>query len=203
MSVHSTLIILHIQIPLPGCRHTGLILRSTPWRVLWGYSDATVTKATEHVVAAEYPYSTHDRLQLAVAIAVMHYMRSTWLVTRNLNELDFVSTLCDTWFCKFWLLHMLTIIYRCPLHLKVWVCIRLSWDVCQPIDLLHISPNAIWSGANIQDFQSVALYLQPSGRSWILVPNQGVLWNIRKWSVGVCSKLYPTLRMDVTSLRIL
>ena len=51
---------LHVQI-LPA-DYIGLILCSTAvatasWRVLSGYSDATVTKATVHAVAAEYPHS--------------------------------------------------------------------------------------------------------------------------------------------------
>ena len=59
--------IIHIQIPPTG--YVGLILRNTAvatqvavlLRVLWGYSDAPVTKGWEavvHVVAAEYPHGT-------------------------------------------------------------------------------------------------------------------------------------------------
>ena len=35
-----------------------LLQIGVPLRVLWGYSDATVTEATMHTVAAEYPHST-------------------------------------------------------------------------------------------------------------------------------------------------
>ena len=57
--------LIHIQISLIG--YVGPMLRSTavatasfrvPLRVQWGYSDATVTLAAVHPVAAEYPHST-------------------------------------------------------------------------------------------------------------------------------------------------
>ena len=46
-----------------GVEYNTGVFCSVPSRVLWGYSDATVTKgweaeATAHAVAAEYPHST-------------------------------------------------------------------------------------------------------------------------------------------------
>ena len=64
--------VIHIQIPPSS--YVGLVLRSTAmatasWRVHWGYSNATVTEATVHAVAAEYPHK--------VATTVLHYKRHT------------------------------------------------------------------------------------------------------------------------------
>ena len=41
------------------------------------YSDATVTGATVHPIAAEYPHSTLNGCQLAVATSVLCNMRPT------------------------------------------------------------------------------------------------------------------------------
>ena len=57
------------------------------------YSAATVTGATIHTVAAEYPQGTLKVpsmvLQFAVATAVLPYMRPTWQVRRNLDVIHF------------------------------------------------------------------------------------------------------------------
>ena len=70
-----------------ACREIKIFSRlaavaTTSWTILRGYSAATVTGATAHVVAAEYPqrYS-----QLAAATVVLGYMPPIEPIRRNLD----------------------------------------------------------------------------------------------------------------------
>ena len=60
-----TIVHLHIQIsPDQLCRShcdvvpLWLLQVGVPLRILWGYSDASVTGATAYALAAEYPHNT-------------------------------------------------------------------------------------------------------------------------------------------------
>ena len=93
-----TCVIIHIQIPLTG--YVDLIWHSTTqatasWSNCWGYFEVPCNfcdRSTVPAVATAYPQSTLNGTPTAAASAVLHHMRPTLLVRRNL----------DVYFCNAW-----------------------------------------------------------------------------------------------------